>query len=394
MKILIVGAGIAGPTLAYWLDRSHHQVSLVEQAPALRTGGYLVDFWGAGFDVAEQMGIIPALRERGYVMKEARAVDHDGRRVASFRPEAIMGSTTRYLSLARSDLSAVIYGALGQTVERLFGDTVDSIEQSDDGVTVGFASGVVRDFDLVIGADGLHSRVRSLGFGPESAYERRLGMVVAAFEIDGYPRRDELVAMMHAAVGYQVVRLSLRDDATLFLLSVRHDGPIPRDRGSQEALLRDRLRGAGWEVGDILDRMPRAQELYFDSVSQIRMPAWSNGRIALVGDAAACPSFLAGQGSALAMVGAYVLAAELATQSDHRVAFHGYQGRLDSLLQSKQDAARGLGVAFAPKNRRQLFVRNTVMKLMELPKVADLAMGRSFRDAIDLPPFPDQSPAH
>jgi 2-polyprenyl-6-methoxyphenol hydroxylase-like FAD-dependent oxidoreductase len=137
----------------------------------------------------------------------------------------------------------------------------------------------------------------------------------------------------------------------------------------------------------MLDLMPAAKTFYFDSVSQIRMPSWTRGRVALVGDAAACPSFLASQGSALAMVESYTLAAELTRSGDHREAFARYEERLAPLLRSKQDAAAHLGLAFAPKSRRQLLVRNTVMRLMGLPKVADMVMGKSFRDAVELPPF-------
>jgi len=193
---------------------------------------------------------------------------------------------------------------------------------------------------------------------------------------------------MHAGVGFQAIRLSLRDDVTLFLVTVRHGGEVPADdRSAQQALLRTRLADQGWEVPALLDLMPQAKTFYFDSVSQIRMPSWTRGRVALVGDAAACPSFLAGQGSALAMVEAYTLAAELARTSDHREAFARYEGRLAPLLRSKQDAAAGLGLAFAPKSRLQLLARNTVMRLMGLPKVADLVMDRSYRDAVELPTF-------
>ncbi|RAN78116.1 hypothetical protein B5P43_17745 [Bacillus sp. SRB_336] len=393
MKVLIVGAGIAGPTLAYWLQKSGHEVTIVEHAPELRSGGYLVDFWGAGFDVAEKMGIVPELRRRGYVMTEARAVNRDGRKVASFKPEAIMESVERYLSLARSDLSAVIYEAIGQG-ELILGDTVDALEDDGNRVRVSFDGGTHRDFDLVVGADGLHSRVRRIAFGPDDRFETYLGMVVAAFEAEGYPQRNELVAMMYADVGFQAVRLSLHNDATLFLVSLRHDGNVPTDRAAQESLLRAKLGDKGWEMPTMLDLMPRAKNFYFDSVSQIRMPSWTSGRVALVGDAAACPSFLAGQGSALAMVEAYTLAAELARIPDHRIAFARYEQRLAPLLHSKQDAAQGLGLAFAPKNRFQLFARTTVMRLMGLPKVADIVMGRSFHDAVELPPFPTTESAH
>lgn len=387
MKVLIVGAGIAGPTLAYWLLRAGHEPTLVERAPELRRGGYLVDFWGAGFDVAERMGIVGELRRRGYVMTEARAVARDGHRIASFEPSAVMRSTQRYLSIARSDLAAVIYGALQDRVELILDDTVSALDNGER-VHVMFESGGTRDFDLVVGADGLHSQVRQLAFGPDEQFETYLDTVVSVFDIEGYRPRDELIAMMHAEVGFQAVRLSLRDDITMFLLTVRHDAPVPTDdRAEQQALLRARLADAGWETPAMLDLMPQARTFYFDSVSQIRMPSWTRGRVALVGDAAACPSLLAGQGSALAMVEAYVLAAELTRSSDHVEAFARYQERLRDFLRSKQDAAVGLGPAFAPKNRLQLLVRNTVMRLMGLPKVADLAMGKSFHDAVELPAF-------
>jgi 2-polyprenyl-6-methoxyphenol hydroxylase-like FAD-dependent oxidoreductase len=218
-------------------------------------------------------------------------------------------------------------------------------------------------------------------------------MVVAAFESVHYPRRDELVAMIYADVGCQAVRLSLRDDATLFLLSLRHDGQVPADRSLQESLLRANLGDKGWDVPAMLELMPTVKNFYFDSVSQIRMPSWITGRVALVGDAAACPSFLAGQGSALAMVEPYPLAVEIARTSDHRVAFARYEERLAPLLRAKQAAAEGLGLGFAPKNRFQLFVRNTVMRTMGVPKAADIVMDRSFHDAIVLPRFPGNESA-
>jgi 2-polyprenyl-6-methoxyphenol hydroxylase-like FAD-dependent oxidoreductase len=388
MKVLIVGAGIAGPTLAFWLKKSGHEVTIVEHAPELRSGGYLIDFWGAGFDVAERMDIVPELRTHGYVFTEARAIDRNGRKIASFNPEAVIESNKRYLSIPRTDLASVIYDSLGGEVELVLGDTVRELADDGERVRVTFESGSTRDFDLVFGADGLHSRVRRLAFGPDEQFEKYLGLVVAAFDAERYPQRDELVAMLYAEIGFQAIRLSFRDDATLLLFTLRHDGDVPVERTAQESLLREKLGSAGWEVPEMLAAMPDARNFYFDSASQIRMPSWSTGRIALVGDAGAGPSFLAGQGSALAMVEAYTLAAELARTSDHREAFARYEQRLAPLVRSKQDAAQGLGLAFAPKNKFQVVVRITVLMLMGLPMVADVAMGRSFHDRVELPSFP------
>ncbi|MDT0352848.1 FAD-binding domain [Pseudonocardia charpentierae] len=390
MRALIVGAGIAGPTLAYWLHRLGHQPTLVESAPELRRGGYLLDFWGAGFDVAERMGIVPELRRSGYHLLEARAVGRDGRPIASFEPSAFVGSGGRYVTIARSDLASAVYGALDGCVETIFGDTVEAIDDDADHVSVTFRRGTRRSFDLVVGADGLHSRVRLLAFGAQERFENHLGMVVAAFDVADYRPRDELVAVMHADVGFQLLRISLHDDVTLFLVTLRESSTVPLDSpDAQQALLRRRLAHAGWETPAILDAIGQARTFYFDRVSQIRMPSWSRGRVVLIGDAAACPSLLAGQGSALAMVEAYVLAADLAhADGDHITAFARYHARLAPLLRSKQDAAKRLGLAFAPRDRVQLAVRNTMFRLLGLPHIPNLVMGRSLRDAVELPAMP------
>ncbi|WP_433035432.1 FAD-binding domain [Actinomycetospora sp. CA-053990] len=387
MKVLVVGAGIAGPTLAFWLLRAGHEPVLVEQAPAPRRGGHLVDFWGAGFNVAERMGLVPELRRRGHRFTEARGVTSSGRTFASFEPSAVMRTDDRYVSIARSDLAAAIYEALDGRVETVFGDTVSALDDDGDRVHVTFASGHTREVDLVIGADGLHSRVRRLAFGPQERYEDRLGIVVSAFDVVGYGPRDELVAVMYAEVGFQLVRLSLPDNVTMFLITMRHAGDLPeRDVDAQQHLLRAGLAGRGGETAGALEAMSAASSFYVDRVSQVRMPTWTRGRVGLVGDAAACPSLLAGQGSALAMIEAYVLAAELARSGgDHVAAFERYGARLAPFVRAKQDAARGLGLAFAPRNRVQLLIRNAAMTMMGLPGVADRVMGRSFHDTVELP---------
>ncbi|SHI48438.1 2-polyprenyl-6-methoxyphenol hydroxylase [Tessaracoccus bendigoensis DSM 12906] len=390
MRVLIVGAGIAGPTLAYWLQRLGHGVTLVESAPEPRRGGYLVDFWGAGFDVAERMGIVPRLMDEGYRIHEVREVASSGKRITHFDPSKLTGlSDGRFVSIARADLALAIYDAMGQGVETILGNTVCALDDDGERVRVEFSNSRSREFDLVVGADGLHSRVRALTFGPEKDFERDLGIAVATFDLVGYRPREELVAVTHTRVGAQVLRVPMHDDATMFCLMFRHRGELPDDRRVQHALLRARLGHIGWEVPAILGALPRARSFYIDRASQIRMPSWSRGRIVLIGDAAACPSLLAGQGAALAMIEAYVLACELRrTGGDHRAAFAGYERQLAGLVRKEQDAAVGLGGAFAPRNLTQLLLRKAAIGLMSFPFTANRMAGRSLRDPIMLPSIP------
>jgi 2-polyprenyl-6-methoxyphenol hydroxylase-like FAD-dependent oxidoreductase len=390
MNVLISGAGIAGPTLAFWLRKCGFTPTLVESSPALRTSGYVIDFWGLGYDIAEKMGLLSEIPRIGYHMQELRIVDGGGRRLSGFGVQVFRELTGgRYITLGRSDLSKLIYNRISGSCEIIFGDSITSLSEAHGEVHVGFEHGDERRFDLVIGADGLHSRVRQLVFGAQDRYEKDLGYRVAAFETTAYRPRDESVYMIHSAPGRQVGRITLHDDRTLFLFIFGAEGgPEPRGVEAQKAILRGKFGGDGWEVPRILAALDSCNDLYFDRVSQIRMNAWSHGCVALVGDAAFCVSLLAGQGSALAMTAAYVLAGELAKSRDQpREAFRRYEERLRPFIQTKQRAAERFATAFVPRTRFGLFFRNQVLKTFRVPALARIALDRDIRDQLTLPQY-------
>jgi 2-polyprenyl-6-methoxyphenol hydroxylase-like FAD-dependent oxidoreductase len=379
MRIAINGIGIAGPTLAYWLRRHGHEPILFERAAALRRGGYMIDFWGVGYEIADRMGIVPALRERCYLMERLRTVDAGGREEACVDLAPMRALLEgRFISLARSDLSRALFSAC-DGVTAHFGVSIEALEENGDGIVATLSDGRVERFDLVIGADGLHSRVRQLVFGPEARFEEFLDCVVAAFQVTGYPRRDELTYVSHTVTGRHAARVSLRDDQTLILLVCRA-GMIDGDGhgAGAKAALRRAFAGMGWEVPEMLDLMQDVEDVYFDRVSQIHLPRWFAGRVALAGDAAACPSLLAGEGTGLGMLEAYVIAQELGRAGDDfSRAFAAYDRRLRAFVTGKQKAALRLRGFFAPRTALGLKVRSLAVHAMAIPFLAKRLLARS-----------------
>jgi 2-polyprenyl-6-methoxyphenol hydroxylase-like FAD-dependent oxidoreductase len=389
--VLISGAGIGGPTLAFWLGAAGFETTLIERAPALRMGGYVIDFWGLGYDIAERMGLAGEIERIGYHMREMRIVDEGGNRVTGFGTRVLRElAGGRFVTLGRSDLSRLLFERIDGSAEVMFGDEIVGLDERSNGVHVQFERGSDRRFDLVIGADGLHSNVRRLVFGPQDRFERQLGYVAAAFEVRGYRPRDEDVYVIYGEPGRMLARFALHDDRTLFLFVFAAEARLPemRDLPAQKAMLHERFGGGRWECPCILDALDRTPDLYFDRVSQIRMQSWSKGRVALVGDAAFCVSLTAGQGSALAMTAAYVLAGELANASGrHDDAFRKYEELLRAFISSKQQGAARFAAAFAPKTRLGLFLRNQVIRAFVIPGLARLAFGRDIVDTLRLPDY-------
>jgi 2-polyprenyl-6-methoxyphenol hydroxylase-like FAD-dependent oxidoreductase len=390
--VLISGAGIGGPTLAFWLNAARFEPTLVELAPALRASGYVIDFWGLGYEIAQRMGLASDIDRVGYHMREMRIVDDRGKRVTGFGTKVFRELTGgRFVTLRRSDLSRLLFEKIKGTTEVIFGDEIVALQERADGVHVQFRRAGERSFDLVIGADGLHSRVRGLVFGPQGQFEKQLGYLVAAFEAHGYSPRDEDVYVVYSDPGRLLGRFALHDDRTLFLFVFAADVDVLRampDPQGQKAVLRERFGKGSLECPRILDELDRTHELYFDRVSQIRMARWSQGRVALVGDAAFAVSLMAGQGAALSMTGAYVLAGELAMAGGrYEEAFGKYEGHLRAFIGSKQQGAERFAAAFAPKTRWGLFLRNQVIRAFAIPRLARLAFGRDIADTLQLPDY-------
>ena len=393
MKIAICGAGVAGPTLAFWLQRFGHVPTLIEAAPSLRTGGYMIDFWGVGYDVAERMGLRAAVHTASYDLQEVRYVDGRGRTAGSISAEVMRREIgDRFCSLPRGALAEQIFNAIEPAVETVFGVSVAAIRQEADGVTVSLTDGSVRAFDLLVGADGMHSQVRALVFGPQGRFERHIGYHVAAFETSGYRPRDELAYVSYGYPGRQISRFAQRDDRTMFLFvfaSEHMKGDEPRTLGDRIACLRDVFSGAAWEWPSIRDALGSVDDLYFDRVSQVEMPAWSHGRVVLLGDAAACVSLVAGEGSGIAMTEAYVLAGELAGAApNHAAAFGQYEARLRRFIDGKQASARSFASAFTPRTALGVWARNLATRMMAIPGVPGLLVGAQMKDAFELPSYP------
>ncbi|MFD7504856.1 FAD-dependent monooxygenase [Streptomyces sp. NPDC059850] len=369
-KILISGASIAGPTLAYWLHRYGFEVTVVEKADAVRGGGYPIDIRGTALGVIRRMGMWDRIRAAHLNTRALTFVNGAGKTVASLKPEMLTGGVEgRDVELPRGELAAALYDAVRGDVEFVFGDSIGTLDETGDGVDVTFRGGARRTFDLVIGADGLHSHTRGLVFGPEERYHRYLGYCFAGFTM---PNRIGLAREGVACntPGRAAILYAPTDDGPLhgFLTFTRDTPPFDAftDPAAQRDLVASVFADGRWETPRMVEAMRTADDLFFDVVSQIRMPRWSHGRVALVGDAAYAPSFLSGQGSSIALVGAYVLAGELATRTGHAAAFDAYERGTRAFVAQNQALADGGGGTLVPRTARGLWLRNQALRAAPL----------------------------
>ncbi|HEY3505049.1 MAG TPA: FAD-dependent monooxygenase [Actinocatenispora sp.] len=350
--VLVSGAGVAGLTLAYWLRRHGWTPTVVERAPAPRAGGYKIDIRGAALDVVARMGLLDEIRARTTDVRGGHVVDATGRRVAGMDGDTFGGRVHGDAEIHRGDLVDLLSGATD--IDCRYGDAIADLTETASGVTVTFDSGDTRTYDLVVGADGLHSRTRRLAFGPEDDYLRSMGYRIAVYSVPNELGldREELtyVEAGRTALTYSTAR---DDGAKAMFLYAAADSPTdPR------AELTAAYRGAGWEVPRLLAGMADAPDFYADTLAQVHMGAWSRGRVALVGDAAYAASPASGQGTSLALVGAYVLAGELAATDDHRAAFAAYERRMRPYVEANQK--------LGPANVRRMVLRTNAQVRMSM----------------------------
>nr|WP_269327187.1 FAD-dependent monooxygenase [Kineosporia mesophila] len=348
---MISGASIAGPALAYWLNRYGFEVTVVEKAPTLRPGGQPVDFKGdTHLTVLSRMGILDDIRRaQTGGTGDGTVIDANGRKIGTIPGEFSAGE----LEIVRGDLARLLYDRTSSTCEYVFGDSIASLTETDDGVEVTFVHGPARTFDLVMGTDGIHSNTRRLAFGPESDYVSHLGYYYALADLDLDGDDD----VMYNEPGRGVMLNGPKAPAFFVFASGRLDFGQD-DVDQQKQALIHAFRGGNWRIPELIDRVPAARNFYLDSLSRVTTDRYSSGRVALVGDSA-YGNTLGGFGTGLAIVGAYVLAGELLrAQGDHRVAYAQYETRFRGYAKVSQQVSAGR--LLAPRTRLGLRARNTM----------------------------------
>ncbi|MGF6888688.1 2-polyprenyl-6-methoxyphenol hydroxylase-like FAD-dependent oxidoreductase [Nocardia sp. GAS34] len=340
-RVLVAGASIAGPALAHWLCRRGAEVTVIERAPELRPGGQAVDARGVAKEVIRRMGLDAAVRGACTDTAGAYTVDADGNVLETFAAED--DGFIAEIEILRGDLSQVLYDDTRDAVEYIFGDRIAELTQDADGVDVVFAGGDRRRFDLVIGADGLHSSLRAMVFGPHERFLHHLGHVLAFYSVPNEFGLDRWL-LEHQEPGRSALLRPIQDATramSMFYFAAADFDVDYRDVAAQKRWLRERMTGLGWLTPDILAHLDDTPDFYLDQVAQVVMDRWSSGRVGLLGDAAFSSSPMSGQGTGLALVGAYLLAGELAAAEwDPEAGFIAYQERMRSYVEANQEIGR------------------------------------------------------
>jgi 2-polyprenyl-6-methoxyphenol hydroxylase-like FAD-dependent oxidoreductase len=361
MRIFISGAGIAGLTVAYWLRSYGFIPTVVERAPSLLAGGYKIDVRGTALEVLRRMRIHHAVVAAGTDMQGASLVDREGKVINEMSGDAFGHRVGEDVEIVRGALCQILKDNIADA-EFIFGDSIRALSQRSDGVKVEFTKNSPREFDLVIGADGLHSNVRGIAFGEEARFIRDLGLYLCVYTVPNYLNLDR-VEIQYSELGRIAAIWSSRGDAPSIHIDLR-------DRAQQQQVLTNVYKDIGLEVPTLLEMMPDAADYYFDVAAQIHMPHWSQGRDVLAGDAGYCASPMSGQGTSLALIGAYVLAGELAAASGaYQTAFARYEREMRPFVMLNQ--ALGIKSANLMRSKEK---RNAFAWLLE--QMMQIAPGR------------------
>jgi 2-polyprenyl-6-methoxyphenol hydroxylase-like FAD-dependent oxidoreductase len=392
-NVLISGAGIAGITLAWWLRHHGFTPTVVERAPGIRAGGYKIDIRGAALTVAERMGLLDEIRAKRTGVRRGTVVDADGRSVASMDGDTFGGRAHGDAEILRGDLHRLLHERTEDSVTYLFDDSITALRQTPDGVEVDFAGGRSRTFDLVIGADGLHSVTRALAFGPEDRFIRDLGYRISICGVPNHLGLDR-EEVTYVGPGRTMLAYSTAGEAEAKAMFLFHASGLdgePDDRDGQRRALASLYAGEGWEVPRFLEGAGTAEDFYYDSVSQVHMDDWSADRVVLLGDAAHCASPASGQGTSLAMVGAYVLAGELAAAGgDHVLGFAAYEREMRPFAAANQRLGPSNIKRMVMRTRRQVRMSMVMLGLMDRMPGKDRIMAKAIApihkaaNAIDL----------
>ncbi|MBF6298130.1 FAD-dependent monooxygenase [Nocardia amamiensis] len=396
LRVLVAGGGIGGNAVALQLLRAGIRATVVERAAAPRPGGQAVDLRGPSREVAERMGMMPGIRSYQLDERGMKYVDDAGREILRMPAELFDGKgAVAEIEITRGDLNQVLLDLLAAEggVDYRYGEWITEIEQDGAGAEVTFASGGTERFDIVIGADGLHSATRRMVFGPEQQFTTYLGGYMSFFTL---PRPEDLEPhwfTMHSLVG--ATGLGMRPDAdpatckALVVIRAEANPALRRDVEAQQQFIRERLAGGGWESARIVAAMTEAPDFYFDELARIDMPSWVQGRVVLLGDAGYCGSPLTGQGTAMALVGAYVLAGEIAAHAaDPGRGLARYEEVLRPFVRKAQKLQPGGVKAMTPKTRFGIRAGHAFSKLMmSKPMRPVLLRMISETESYDLPDY-------
>jgi 2-polyprenyl-6-methoxyphenol hydroxylase-like FAD-dependent oxidoreductase len=403
--VLISGAGVAGPALAHWLAANGYRVVVVELAPGIRPGGQTVDLRGAGRDVVQRMGLLDEMVDRSLPQRGIAWVRADGSRRAEMPVEAFDGNgVVSKLEILRGDLVDVLYQHTKDRVDYRFDTRITDLEQDDDGVDVALSDGTRLRADLVVGADGPHSAVRRMAFGPEEQFVKPLGGYNAWFTAPDTAGLDGWFLMYQAPGGLNASLRPSHDPAIAKAGLAFRSEPVTYDRrdlDQQRKLLADRFAGAGWHASELISAAANADDFYFDAFLQVHMDSWSLGRVTLCGDAGYCASPLSGMGTSLALVGAYVLGGELGTDEGQLSYAEGeldsgrVSGALDryaKVMRPYVDKCQALPAGldgYAPMSKSDIAITGMVMKWMQRWPFRSYAARKYFTtaDSIDLPNY-------